>query len=139
MTARILLAVFLGSAVNVSTAAQGTGVRSATVAPATKAGWWLRVDTRATKAASIQWELGTNAKKLTEKATWSAGGPAEIDLPESVRKENVIQMQAVTAPGAATVVVCVFYQQQGVARIEFNGTDGRQLNQKMKDAKCAPR
>jgi len=101
-------------------------------------GWWLRVDTQATKAGAIEWLLGTNPKKFTVKTTWSAGGGAEFDLPESVRKENVIHMQASTAPAAAPVVVCAFYQQQGVVRLEFSGTDSRQLNQKMKEAKCTP-
>jgi hypothetical protein len=39
---------------------------------------------------------------------------------------------------SAPAAVCVFYQQQGVARIDVSGTDGRQLNQKMKEAKCTP-
>ena len=136
MTARILLLVmFLGAPLSASAVPQ---VRIRNASTPAKGGWWLRIDTKATKAASIQWELGTNPKKLTEKATWTAGGAAEMDLPEIVRKENLIHMQAITAPGAATVVMCVFYQQQGVARIEFNGTDGRQLNQKTKEPKCTP-
>src|SRR5687767_1025403 len=136
MTAPVLL-LFLWAAVSVTAVAQEKPVGLRTVANV-RAGWWIRVDTRVTKAASIQWEIGTNQKKLTDKATWSVGGPAEIELPESVRKESVIQIQALTAPAAAPAGVCVFYGQQGVAGIEFTGTAGRQLNQKMKESKCRP-
>lgn len=113
-------------------------VRLRTVAALVKDGWWLRVDTASTKAQSIQFTFGTNPKNEAGKESWTPKNPPDFAVTDSIRTQKMLNVRASAAPTDAPAAVCVFFQQQGVARLQFTGSESRQLNANQKDATCAP-
>jgi hypothetical protein len=101
-------------------------------------GWWIRVNTKDTKATAIAWQFGTNPKDLTAKDAWKLGGPAETVLPLPLRTRNLIAIQATATPPDATASFCVFLGQKGVALFTFTNSELKELNPNQSEERCDP-
>ena len=105
----------------------------------TENGWWIRINTTATKASAIAWQFGTIPNDLTAQDSWRPGMDRDIVLTDRLRLENSIYMRATSLPADATVSFCIFWQVQGVALVEFAGTADRQLHISMHEPRCSLR
>lgn len=108
-------------------------------AASTEYGWWIRINTAATKASEIVWQFGTTANELIFKTRWQRGMGGDVLLPDPIRLEGFIDLRVTTLPADATASFCVFWRQQGVAFVEFAGTADRQLHVSMNEPRCRMR
>jgi len=104
--------------------------------------WWVRVNADATEARAITWRFGKTEADMTPKVPepshslfWNRGtkinpelgnqdrrlypGNMTVWLWEYLRPEETIYLSAKAEPPTARASFCVFYQQQGVALIQF--------------------
>jgi hypothetical protein len=107
--------------------------------PMTKDGWWIRVNTSATKATRIDWRIGT-PNSATAATTWwfHSGHPPEVWVEPPLRHENALRVQVTTTPVDAPASMCVFWQRHGVALMEFTGQAERQLDATQTESACVP-
>jgi hypothetical protein len=68
------------------------------MAQATKAGWWIRVDTKKTEADGIGLLIGTSAKDRRELKPWHNKDAAEFDLPADLAQAAVLHLRAIAIP-----------------------------------------
>lgn len=104
--------------------------------PATKAGWWVRVDTGKTEATGIGFQLGASAGERQEWRVWRTNGPAEFDLPADFSQRAALYLHATAIPDDEDVWFCVFYKGEGVRRFDFDTTEGATLKQTDRDPAC---
>jgi hypothetical protein len=102
----------------------------------TENGWWIRINTAVTRATEIAWQFGTTSNALIASDTWRSGFGSDIVLADPLRLENFIHIRAASQPAEAPASFCVFWQQQGVALVEFAGTADRQLHISMNEPRC---
>lgn len=112
--------------------------------------WWVRVNADATDAREIRWRFGKTEAEMTPKVpepshslSWSRGraiapelgnedrrlypGNMPVWLWEYLKPEQAIYLSAKAEPANATGSFCVFYQQQGVALIQFRNSTEKPL------------
>jgi hypothetical protein len=105
-------------------------------AQASKAGWWVRVDTKKTEATGIGLQLGTSKDDRRDWRTWRTKEPAEFDLPADFMQRTQVYLHATALPDDEDVWFCVFYKAAGVRRFDFDTTEGATLKQTDRDSEC---
>jgi hypothetical protein len=124
--------------------------------------WWIRVNASGTDAKEIRWEFGTSASELDVPSTvnrslhWDDGRflTRERDVPitdrrlypgnmtlwiwEHLRPEPSIYIRSTTKPETASASFCVFYQQRGVALVQFTGRNERVVHVNTQASQCQP-
>lgn len=105
-------------------------------ADASKAGWWLRVDTKKTEATAIVLQVGANKTDLRAWRTWRAGEPAEFDLPAEWLQAAELVLRATADPDDEDVWFCVYFKGNGVRRFDFDTHEVATLKQAERDREC---
>jgi hypothetical protein len=124
--------------------------------------WWIRLN-GATNAREITWRLGKNEGELTPYLPepnhylhWNGGRLVSPDLGtqdrrlypgnmtlwlwEYLQPEQIIYLHARTRPATAAASFCVFYQQQGVAMVQFRGEIEKpvKIDRAERETRCIP-
>jgi hypothetical protein len=136
MTKRLFLlivGVFALWAVAVAVQAQST-----INVPAQKEGWWIRLNPT-NQAPRVYWRFGPTAKRIGAPIMWVRGtSPEAVDVPVAERTQERIYMAALGMPPAAPVSFCVFFQEHGVALIEFTQETTAELDRNQNAPECVP-
>lgn len=136
----IVLATFASVGAS-STHAQTTKTTTVTktkVTKVTKTGWWIRIDTQKTMASTISFQAGMTRADRRNWRIWTAGEPAEFDLPADLRNLPKLHLRGITDPKSKDAVFCVFYQNHGVEHFEFDGDKDDNMESKHSDNDCKP-
>lgn len=122
---------------NAAGAATATGGASAaTNAPATKSGWWIRINPRLTTAPAIALQVGTNKYDREEWRVWRAGEPTEFDVPAKYQQSPRLFLRgSVTALGK-NGDLCMMYKDRGVEHMDFRDDESETKAQTAVDFKC---
>jgi hypothetical protein len=115
-----------------------TTVTKTKVAKVTKTGWWIRIDTQKTVASSISFQAGMTRADRHDWRTWTAGEPAEFDLPADLRNLPKLHLHGRTDPKSKDAVFCVFFQNHGVEHFKFDGDKDDNMESKHSDNDCKP-
>jgi hypothetical protein len=107
--------------------AQQPRQRSATVP-----GWSISIVPGATKATSIEWQFGEDAKTLGTRIV----SARDVMLQQPLRDARVLYLRAVTSPAGAQAAFCARWGALGSAYVEFVGTTERRLTSEMRDPRC---
>jgi hypothetical protein len=133
----VLVSVGASSA-NAQTTTTTTKVTKTKVAKVTKSGWWIRIDTQKTVASSISFQAGMTRADRMDWRTWTAGEPAEFDLPANLRTLSKLHLHMKAAPKGKKASFCVFFQNHGVEHYEFDGDKDDNLEPADSDNDCKP-
>jgi hypothetical protein len=106
--------------------------------PATKAGWWIRVNPEKTHAATISFQVGMKEKGSQVWRTWTVGQQPEFDLPVELRGAAELYIRATTTPKNKEASFCVFFQNHGVEHFKFDGDKDHQMKPHDSDNDCHP-
>jgi hypothetical protein len=106
------------------------------VALFTKAGWWVRVDTRKTEASSVTLQIGTKAGDRRAWRAWHSGEVQEFDVPRDFQSVKELYIQASSNPSGKTTRFCVFFQGLGMKHFDFSGDKDEQIKQSDRDDAC---
>jgi hypothetical protein len=106
--------------------------------PATKRGWWIRIDPRKTQAATTSFEVSPASSSGQVWRTWSRPQQTEFDLPVELRNGPRLYIRARTTPYNKDTSFCVFFQGHGVRHFEFDGDKERQMFSQETDDDCKP-
>jgi hypothetical protein len=107
-------------------------------AAAQREGWWIRLNP-SNQATHVYWRFGDTAKTLGAPVTWAAGeSPQAIDVPVAQRTLARLHIAALGLRPAAPVSFCVFFQEHGVALIEFTQETTAELDQAQNAPECVP-
>ena len=118
-------------------ARQWTSVAGET-APAGKAGWWLRVNPQ-NQASHIFLRFGAERDNLGAPMGWIQGtSPEAIDVTEAYRTTGRLWVAAIGMPPSASVSVCLFYADRGVALLEFTQEATLEVQQGGSAEQCVP-
>lgn len=142
--ASVIAVILLGAFVSVgalSALAQTTKTTTVTkmkMPKVTKSGWWVRIDTQKTVAATISLQAGMTRADRHNWRIWTAGEPAEFDLPTHLRNLPKLYLRGITDPKSKDAVFCVFYQNHGVEHFKFDGDKDDNMESKHSDNDCKP-
>ena len=103
---------------------------------ATKAGWWVRVDTQKTEASSVTLQIGTKASDRRAWRAWHSGEAPEFDVPTDFQKVKEIYIQATSNPSGKTTRFCVFYGGLGMKKFDFSDDKDEQIKQSDREDSC---
>lgn len=106
------------------------------MAQATKAGWWIRVDTKKTEADGIGLLIGTSAKDRRELKPWHNKDAAEFDLPADLAQAAVLHLRAIAIPDDEDVWFCVYFKGQGVRHFDFDTQAEATMKPTDQDGQC---
>jgi hypothetical protein len=109
---------------------------SATASAATKSGWWIRINSGATTAQAITFQIGANKLDREEWRVWRAGEPAEFDVPEKYLQAPRLYVRGNVSPIGKFGVLCVMYKARGVDHMSFDDDDSGTHSQTEVDIKC---
>ena len=133
-----LLAAALGVLATAVVGGAQVGPTSPETVPAQRAGWWVRVEP-ATQANRVYWRFGLAANELGAPMAWEKGtSPDALDVPSDQRMAERLHVAALGLPPAAPVVFCVFFAEQGVARVEFSQERNLELDRAQTSDACIP-
>jgi hypothetical protein len=104
--------------------------------PATKVGWWVRVDTQKTEASSVTLQVGTKASDRRSWRAWHSGDGYEFDAPRDFQAVKELYVNALVNPEGKKVRMCVFFQNYGVKQLDFSGAHEEQFKQTDRDESC---
>jgi len=104
--------------------------------PATKGGWWVRVDTQKTEASSVTLQIGTKAGDRRSWRAWHSGDSYEFDVPRDFQAVKELYIQASSNPAGKTTRFCVFFQNTGMKQFSFSGDKEEQIKQSDRDDSC---
>jgi hypothetical protein len=107
-------------------------------AQAKKTGWWIRVNTTRTEAASISFRIGTSKHDSRNWRAWRQGYRVEFDVPVALRNAPELYLHATTNPHDKDAWFCVFYRNHGVEHFEFDGDGDHQMRQTDSGNACHP-
>lgn len=103
---------------------------------ATRDGWWIRLNPF-NQADNVSWRFGVARSRLgTPLRWWRDEQPNEFDVPTAERGVKVLHLAAFGIPYKERVSFCVFYQDQGVALVEFAGEKALQVDQDQREPAC---
>lgn len=102
----------------------------------TKAGWWVRVDTKKTDAKSITLQVGTKAGNRRAWRAWHEGDGYEFDVPRDLQSAKELYIQASSNPDGKTTRFCVYFQSMGMKRFDFSGDKEEQIKKSDRDEAC---
>ena len=105
---------------------------------AKKTGWWIRVNTAKTEAATISFQIGITKVDSRNWRRWKSGQRAEFDLPADFRKVAHLYIHATSSPHDKNASFCVFYKDHGVEHFEFDGDQDHNMKQDDSDDDCKP-
>jgi len=104
--------------------------------PAQKAGWWVRIEP-ANQATRVYWRFGTAPNELSAPMTWVQGSsPEALDAPADQRISGHIHIAALGLPPDAPASFCLFFQDRGVAHVEFTREATVEFDQSQSDERC---
>jgi hypothetical protein len=106
--------------------------------PATKRGWWIRVNSQKTHAATISFEVGMTRNGSQVWRTWDRMQLREFDLPVEFRNARRLYIRATTLPHNKDASFCVFFLNRGVKHFEFDGDTWSQMEPNDSDDECTP-
>jgi hypothetical protein len=102
----------------------------------TKAGWWVRVDTKKTEASSVTLQIGTKSDDRRAWRSWHSGDVHEFDVPRDFQSVKELYIQASSNPNGKTTRFCVFYKDKGTKLFDFSGDKDAQMKQADRDGDC---
>ena len=106
--------------------------------PATKEGWWIRVNPT-NKAPNLYWRFGGASNRLSAPVRWvRAQNPEEVDLPADQRGLPVLHVAAIALPSKDPVSFCLFFRDRGVQSFEFTNEKNAEVSQDGQDPACVP-
>lgn len=106
-------------------------------AQATKAGWWMRVDTKKTEATAIALQIGLSKQDRKSWKTWQAGQPAEFDVPGDFSQAAELYVHASAIPDDEDVWFCIHYKGNGVRRFDFDTQQDAAMKRSDTDSECS--
>ena len=119
-------------------AAQAPFVNIPITAPATKEGWWIRINPT-NQAGHVYWRFGVTAAALGAPVTWGQGeSPQEVDAPADQRFLDRLHVAWLGLPPSAPVSLCLFYADRGIALVEFTQERNLDVDQSQAAAECVP-
>jgi hypothetical protein len=134
---RTVLATLLILGFSAVVAAQGSRTPVLTAA-AQKAGWWMRVNPNS-QATRIYWRFGTTVSNLSAPISWVRGqSPEAVDVPAEQRTLDRMHVAVLGMPPKAPVSFCLFFQDHGVALVEFTQERTLDVTQAQNAAECTP-
>lgn len=118
-------------------AGQWTSVPGET-APASRVGWWIRVNPQ-NQASHVFLRFGIERSQLGAPLGWIQGtSPEAIDAPEINRTGDRLHVAAIAIPPSVPVSLCLFYADRGVALIEFTQETTLDVEQGQSAEQCVP-
>jgi hypothetical protein len=118
--------------------AQRFGPTAGETTPAQKAGWWVRINP-ANQATRVYWRFGAASNQLGAPMTWVQGAsPEALDAPPDQRVIGRVHIAALGMSPAAPVSFCLFFQDRGVALVEFTQETTLEVDQAQSDDRCVP-
>ena len=131
----VVAALSLGGAAH---AQFGPAGPAAITAAAERSGWWIRINPQ-NQAPRVYWRFGAAPNQLSAPTMWLQGeSPEAVDVPEAQRGLETIHLASIGMPPSAPVSFCVFFQDRGVALVEFTQEKTTQVNQGDTAAECMP-
>lgn len=107
-------------------------------APVTREGWWIRINP-ANTAENVSWRFGAVRNKLGNPLRWwKDEQQSEFDLPPADRTHHVLHLAGIGLPYKDQVSFCLFFQDHGVALVEFAGERVLQAEQHQREPACVP-
>ena len=107
-------------------------------AQATKTGWWIRVNSGKTEAASISFQVGTSKADSRAWRSWQQGQRVEFDLPTALRNAPRVYLRGLSIPHDKKAWFCVFYRDHGVEHFEFDGDQDHNMKPDDSEHDCIP-
>jgi hypothetical protein len=120
-------------------AAVGTAAQPAPItAAAEKTGWWIRINP-ANHATHVYWRFGAATAQLSAPVTWIQGqSPQDVDVPAEQRTLEQMHVAALGMPPASPVSFCLFFQDRGVALVEFTQERNLDIDRNQTAPECVP-
>lgn len=104
--------------------------------PASKAGWWVRVNTSKTEASSITFQIGTSKKDRRDWRTWNSNQETEFDVPDAFLTVSELYIHGTSNPNDKNSWFCVFYKANGVKHFDFDDDEDHEMKQTDHDNEC---
>ena len=118
--------------------AQGQSWRTPITTPAVREGWWIRINPT-NQADHVYWRFGATAATVGAPVAWAKGeSPAEVDAPAEQRVLDRVHVALLGMPPAASVSLCLFFRDRGVAMIEFTQERNVEVDQSQHAPECLP-
>ena len=119
-------------------AAQAPFVNNPITEPATKQGWWIRINPM-NQAGHVYWRFGANPAALGAPVTWGQGeSPQEVDAPAEQRLLDRLHVALLALPPSAPASVCLFFTDRGVALVDFVQERNLDVDQSQSAPECVP-
>lgn len=122
------------SSVSATTSSATTAPALAT--PATKSGWWIRINPNLTTAPAITLQIGTNKLNREEWLVWRAGQPTEFDVPAKYQQSPRLYLRGSVTPIGKKGDLCMMYKDHGVEHLDFKDDESEAKPQTAVDFKC---
>jgi hypothetical protein len=119
-----------------ATSSPSAAGRAPISSPATKSGWWIRINPSATSAQAIAFQIGTSKLQREEWRVWNAGEPAEFDVPEKYSQAPRLYLRGNVTPIGKLATLCLMYKDHGVDHMSFDDDDSETKSQTEIDIKC---
>lgn len=103
---------------------------------ATKAGWWIRIDTSKTQASKIAFLIGTESNNREPWFTWASGDATEIDVPSGYVNVAELYIGAASSPQGKNSWLCLMYKDRGVKHMDFDDFEDQRKKQSDYDNEC---
>jgi hypothetical protein len=124
-------------ALNGAPAEQPAAAGSSTgLAPASKKGWWIRINKTATLAQAVTLQIGTSKYNREEWLVWRAGNVTEFDVPEKYAQAPRLYLRGNVAPIGRLADLCLMYKTRGVEHMGFDDDESETKSQTAVDYKC---
>jgi hypothetical protein len=119
-----------------ATSSPSATVRAAISSQATKSGWWVRINSSATTAQVVTFQIGASKLQREEWRVWNAGEPAEFDVPEKYLQAPRLYLRGNVTPIGKLATLCMMYKDRGVEHMSFDDDDSETKGQTEIDIKC---
>jgi hypothetical protein len=106
------------------------------LATATKAGWWIKIRTDRTEAASIDFQIGTEREARESWCTWRSSDATEFDVPDKYLQVARIYVSATANPQGKKGWFCLMYKDHGVKHYDFDNRQEEDRSQTDSDGDC---
>ena len=103
---------------------------------ASKAGWWVRINTSLTTAPTITFQIGTSKLQREEWRVWRAGEPAEFDVPASYAQAAQLYLRGNVSPVGKLADLCLMHKNRGVEHMDFDDDSSETKRPTQVDYKC---
>ncbi|MEP7273232.1 MAG: hypothetical protein ABI882_17160 [Acidobacteriota bacterium] len=119
-----------------SPSAASAAASSAPTGPATKAGWWIRINPTLTTAQQITFQVGTDKLDREEWRVWKKGEPTDMDVPANYQQAPRLYLRGNVTPIGQMADLCLMYRDRGVEHMDFDDDESETKSRFQMDPRC---